>query len=244
MASSEPGRSSRWKHTIDVLSWPVGAGMPWPTITKRVWFSGWSSISRGEDLEAVDVAPRPVADRRHARCASTSPPRGRPRRWSWRAPRVASGRLLRQHIRVWPSGFGCDTTVRDVGELRAGLDAEVERDRQVDLALDEQLGVEGERVERDRDRALDRVLDGHDADVDLAVLDRGDHVGNGPLGRRSPAARSGWVSSASSANVPEGPKNAIDRIVRSYSALLSALVGIAPIVVTSVASACGASVSS
>ena len=64
----------------------------------------------------------------------------------------------------------------DVVEARAGLRAQVQRDGQVDLALDEQVGVERERVERDRDRALDRVLDRHEPDVDLAALDGGDDV--------------------------------------------------------------------
>ena len=52
----------------------------------------------------------------------------------------------------------------------------MQRDGQVDLALDEQVGVERERVERDGDRALDRVLDGDEAEVDLAALHRGEHV--------------------------------------------------------------------
>jgi hypothetical protein len=52
----------------------------------------------------------------------------------------------------------------------------VQRHRQVDLPLDEQLGVERQRVERDRDRSFDRVLDRHDAEVDLAPFHRGDHV--------------------------------------------------------------------
>jgi len=45
MPSKDPGRSLRWKQTMLVLSWPVGAGIPRPTTTKRVWFSGWSSMS-------------------------------------------------------------------------------------------------------------------------------------------------------------------------------------------------------
>ncbi len=39
-----------------------------------------------------------------------------------------------------------------------------------DLALDQQVGVERERVERDVDRALDRVLERHEAEVDVAGL--------------------------------------------------------------------------
>jgi hypothetical protein len=43
---------------------------------------------------------------------------------------------------------------------------------QHDLALDEQVDVEGERVLVDVDRALDGVLDGDEAVVDVAGLDR------------------------------------------------------------------------
>ena len=70
-----------------------------------------------------------------------------------------------------------------VGERDAGLGTEAQRDREVDLPLDPQLAVEGERVEGDRHRALDHVLDRHQAGVEIAVLDTRDDVGNGPLGR-------------------------------------------------------------
>ena len=68
----------------------------------------------------------------------------------------------------------------DRPQLRAGPSAEVERDREVDLPLDQQVGVESERVERDGDRALDGVLDRDEADVDVAALDRTDDVGHRP----------------------------------------------------------------
>ncbi len=65
---------------------------------------------------------------------------------------------------------------RDVAHLRALRRAQVQRHREVDLALHEQLGVERERVEGDGDRAFDRVLERNDAQVDFAALDRGDDV--------------------------------------------------------------------
>ena len=41
-----PGWSARWKHTMLVLSWPVGLGTRVrATRTNRVWLSGWSSTS-------------------------------------------------------------------------------------------------------------------------------------------------------------------------------------------------------
>ena len=123
----------------------------------------------GQDLE-------PGVGRALARCrstpsplASTSPPAAPPRRWSWPPPGSRRAGASAIHIRVWPSGFGCDTTVVMSASFVPGARAQVERDREVDLALHQQLGVEREGVERDRDRALDRVLDGHDAEVDLAA---------------------------------------------------------------------------
>ena len=47
-----------------------------------------------------------------------------------------------------------------------------------DLALDQQVVVEGQLVLGEVDGALDRVLDGDEADVDLAALDRVEHVGH------------------------------------------------------------------
>ena len=49
-------------------------------------------------------------------------------------------------------------------------------DGKIDLPLHEQVGVEGEGVEGDADRTLDGILDGHDPDVDVAALDRSDHL--------------------------------------------------------------------
>ena len=46
------------------------------------------------------------------------------------------------------------------------------------LALDEQVVVEDQRVLREVDRALDRVLDGDEAEVDLAVGHGLEHVGH------------------------------------------------------------------
>ena len=59
-----------------------------------------------------------------------------------------------------------------------GQAEQVHLHRDHDLALDQQVGVERQRVERDVDRALDRVLDRDDAEVDLAGRDRVDDVGD------------------------------------------------------------------
>ena len=129
----------------------------------------------GEDLEALVRRSLAGADRRHALLARLRHLAGR-LGGGVGGDRGGVGQVLRhphpglaERVRVGDHGG-------DVGDLGAGRDAEVERHRQVDLLLDEQLGVEGEGVEGDGDRALDRVLDGHDPEVDVAVLDRGDHV--------------------------------------------------------------------
>ena len=60
------------------------------------------------------------------------------------------------------------------------LRAQVERDREIDLALDQEVGVERQRVERHRDGSVDRVLERYQPDVDLAPLDGRDDVRHGP----------------------------------------------------------------
>ena len=78
---------------------------------------------------------------------------------------------LRDRVRVREDG-------RDVAQRRPRLREEVQRDREVHLALDQQVVLEDERVERDRDGALDRVLDRHDAELVLAPFDGREDVGD------------------------------------------------------------------
>jgi hypothetical protein len=60
------------------------------------------------------------------------------------------------------------------------------------------------RCRGDVDRALDGVLDGHEAQVDLAGLGGGEHLGDRGEGHQLRPARSGWVSRACSVKVPGG----------------------------------------
>ena len=67
--------------------------------------------------------------------------------------------------------------------------------------------VVGERVERDADRALERVLDRHDRAVDAAVVDGEDRVAHRRAGRRARRRRRPSAArAASSENVPAGPE--------------------------------------
>ena len=59
---------------------------------------------------------------------------------------------------------------------------EAELDVEDDLAGDQQVVVERQGVLREVDDALDRVLDRHDAAVDLAAGDGVEHVGHGRVG--------------------------------------------------------------
>ena len=110
MARSEPGRSWRWKQTTEVLSWPLGAGMPWPTMTNRVRFSGWSSISLASTSSPAWRAPATVPIDatpgffERATCLAASAV-------EFAATVTASGRFLASQSRVCPSGFGCEMTV-------------------------------------------------------------------------------------------------------------------------------------
>ena len=175
-----PGRSARWKHTIVVLSWPVGAGTPWPTTTKRVTFSGWSSISAATTDEPVEVRRKPVPDRGQARLAGAGDLLDR-----------AGRRVGRQQLdpgqppfEPLPALAGRGRDRHDgahVSQPRGRLRDEVERDRPDQLAPDEDVGPEHEGVDVTVDRALDRVLERHDGGVRLTALDRRDHLGNRPL---------------------------------------------------------------
>ena len=63
-------------------------------------------------------------------------------------------------------------------DRHAGRRQEVELDAELHLALDEQVVLEGEGVDGDVDRALDRVLDADEAEVDAAVVGGGQHLGD------------------------------------------------------------------
>ncbi len=61
------------------------------------------------------------------------------------------------------------------------LDEQAVLDVDHGLADDQQLVVERERVLREVDHPLDRVLDRDEPGIDLAGLDRVEHVGHGPI---------------------------------------------------------------
>jgi hypothetical protein len=95
------------------------------------------------------------------------------------------GPALRDRVRERHHGL-------HIGQRHTRLRAQVERHRQVDLPLDPQLAVEGERVEGDRDRPFDHVLDGHKPGVELTPLDGVDDVGHRSLcGAHTPRGRPG-----------------------------------------------------
>ena len=68
-----------------------------------------------------------------------------------------------------------------VGERRARLGQQAVLDVEHHLALDQQIVAERQLVLGEVDRSLDRVLDGHEAEVDLAGLDGVEHVGHGAV---------------------------------------------------------------
>ena len=69
----------------------------------------------------------------------------------------------------------------DVGQRGARLGQQAVLDVEHDLALDQQVVAERQLVLREVDRALDRVLDRHEPEVDLAALDGVEHVGHGAV---------------------------------------------------------------
>ena len=106
-----------------------------------------------------------VADRRQVRALRLRDLAARPRRWSWRRRASASGSFLREPRRgTARARAGYETTVVTSASAVPGCahrfsDTGRSTSRWISSSVSN-----AERVERDRDRALDRVLDRHDAD--------------------------------------------------------------------------------
>ena len=118
-------------------------------------------------------------------------------------------RCSRMNSRHWPYACGMLMTLVIWLERHLCLGDEHLVHRMGDLAHDVQvLEAQGEAVQGDRHRALERVLDGDDAQRHLAALHGAEHVADGGIGEgcRPPAGM--LASSASSVNVPSGPRNA------------------------------------
>ena len=69
----------------------------------------------------------------------------------------------------------------DVVDRHVGLGQQAVLDIEHDLAVDAQLVVERQRILREVDGSFDRVLDGDEAEVDVAALDRVEHIGHGAV---------------------------------------------------------------
>jgi hypothetical protein len=96
-------------------------------------------------------------------------------------------------VRIWASGI----------EPRRG---QLELDRQHHLAGDHQRAAGGQLVQRDRDRAADRVLQRHERRVGVAGPDRLERLGDAARGRTDAVLGGGMVRSACSVKVPSGPR--------------------------------------
>ena len=108
---------------------------------------------------------------------------------SWAAAAVdaalrtsACGQVLAQEAVALGGGDRDRQDLLDVVEPHAGTGGQGHVDVEHHLADDHQVVVEGERVEGEVDHPLDRVLDRHEAEVDLAAGDAVEHVGNGAAG--------------------------------------------------------------
>ena len=122
--------------------------------------------------------PAPRGRRARRRCAARWPPRPAralladvPRRLGGGVggPQLGARQVLGQEALALRRGHRDREDDLDVGQRRARPAEQALLDVEHDLALDEQVVVEGQRVLREVDGALDRVLDGDEADVDLAV---------------------------------------------------------------------------
>ena len=118
----------------------------------------------------------------------------------------ASGSFDSSHIRHWPKGFGCESTdVTSVSFVpgRAHRLSEIGRStsrctrRSVSKASVSSVTLTEPSIEFSRGTNPRST-----SPRSTALMTCGTDF----IGTRSPAARSGWVSSASSANVPGGPR--------------------------------------
>ena len=69
----------------------------------------------------------------------------------------------------------------DIRDRGAGLGQQAMLDVEHHFALNQQFVTERQLVLRQVDRALDRVLDGHESEIDLAALHRVEHIGHGAI---------------------------------------------------------------
>ena len=166
-----PGSSARWYTTSVVLSWPVGRGHAVAGDDAR---SG-SGCRRGRRCRAASTSsPYSCAGdpRRDGRQPGARLLADVPRRLGGRVggpqlgARAAARTRKRWHCAV---ATGIDSTALTSASVVPGRAEQALLDVEHDLALDEQVVVEDQRVLREVDGALDRVLDGDEADVDLAV---------------------------------------------------------------------------
>ena len=136
----------------------------------------------GQHLEAVQLGGERVADGSEVTAL-------RPRDLPRRVRRGVRGTGLGRRQLVGEPPTALRNRVRErhdgpqVGEADTGWGAQVERDRKVDLTLDQELALEGERVEGHRHGSLDHVLDRHHPAVGVVALHRRDDLGNRGVGR-------------------------------------------------------------
>ncbi|MFT3851882.1 MAG: hypothetical protein QM733_03965 [Ilumatobacteraceae bacterium] len=87
-----------------------------------------------------------------------------------------------------------------------------------DLALDEQVVGERQLVLAEVDGTLDRVLDGDEPESSTSPTSTASSTsGIVRYSTSSASARSLWVASAASVNVPRGPRIPIRRVVATQS---------------------------
>ena len=113
----------------------------------------------GQHVEPVDARRRCAARSPRMRCRL---PRRRcvpPRPWSSAARNSACGRCARRYAWHCAVATGIDSTALTSAERRARPGQQAVLDVEHDLALDQQVVVEGQLVLREVDHSLDRVLD-------------------------------------------------------------------------------------
>ena len=161
-------------------SWPVGAGTPVAGDEHEPRLvAGVVGEVGGDHVEPVHLGGDPRGER-GARSAISATRASRVGR-AVRGEDLRLGQVLAQVAVALRGGDRDRMHLLDVGERHARPGQQAVLDVDHDLADDQQLVVECERVLGEVDHPLDRVLDRHETEVDLTGLHRVEHVGHGPV---------------------------------------------------------------
>ena len=159
-------------------SCPVGAGIPRCGDDDEAGLVAVVVLDvLGQHLQAVQLGCHTGGDRRQLRRGVVADHFGRTRRRR-RIADVGIGEVLAQEAVALSGRHRDRQDLLDVADTDAGPRRQRHVDVEHDLANDHEIVIEGERVEGEVDHPFDRVLDRHEAEIDVTTGDRVEHIGH------------------------------------------------------------------